>query len=140
MDVVKAVKAMNAGKPASIQRAFTLVELLVVMAIIATLLSIAVPRYFQHLDLARENSLKLTLSVLRDTIDKYHADTGGYPATFDELIQKRYLRRLPVDPISENSDTWVLVPPPQTIGSQLIWDVHSGAEGNAHDGTAYRDW
>lgn len=127
-------------RPASAQRAFTLVELLVVMAIIATLLSIAVPRYFQHLDLARENSLKQTLSVLRDTLDKFHADTGAYPATFDELIQKHYLRRLPVDSVTESNETWVLIPPPQVPGSRLIWDVRSGAEGTARDGTAYRDW
>ena len=139
-EVMALVKPMPAGKPLSPQRGFTLVELLVVMAIIATLLSIAVPRYFQHLDLARENSLKQTLSVLRDTLDKYHADTGHYPETFDELIQKRYLRRLPLDPISESVETWVLVPPPQVSGSRLIWDVRSGAEGTAHDGTAYRDW
>lgn len=110
------------------------------MAIIATLLSIAVPRYFQHLDLARENALKQTLSVLRDTLDKYHADTGRYPETFDELIQKRYLRRLPVDPVSESSETWVLVPPSQPPGSRQIYDVRSGAEGTARDGSAYREW
>lgn len=131
---------MAKGKLAKHRRGFTLVELLVVMAIIATLLSIVVPRYFQHLDLARENSLKQTLSVLRDTLDKYHADTGRYPETLDELIQKRYLRRLPLDPVSESVETWVLVPPPQVPGSRLIWDVRSGAEGTARDGTAYRDW
>jgi general secretion pathway protein G len=139
MPISQPMKSVQ-NKQASRQRAFTLVELLVVMAIIATLLSIAVPRYFKHLDLARENSLKQTLSVLRDTIDKFHADTGGYPESFEQLIQKRYLRRLPVDPISESSETWVLVPPPQVPGSRLIWDLRSGAEGNAHDGTAYRDW
>lgn len=139
-DAVKTIKLPPDHWPKARPRGFTLVELLVVMAIISTLLSIAVPRYFQHLDVARENSLKQTLSVLRETIDKYHTDTGAYPETFDELVQKRYLRRLPVDPVNESSETWKTVPPPQFPGSRLIWDVHSGAEGNARDGTAYSDW
>jgi len=139
-DAVKTIKQAPDQRLKAMPGGFTLVELLVVMAIISTLLSIAVPRYFQHLDLARENSLRQTLSVLRDTIDKYHTDTGVYPETFDELVQKRYLRRLPVDPVSESSETWTTVPPPQSPGSRLIWDVHSGAEGNARDGTAYSDW
>ena len=139
-DAVKTIKQALDQRLKAMPGGFTLVELLVVMAIISTLLSIAVPRYFQHLDLARENSLRQTLSVLRDTIDKYHTDTGVYPETFDELVQKRYLRRLPVDPVSESSETWKTVPPPQSPGSRLIWDVHSGAEGNARDGTAYSDW
>lgn len=133
-------KAPAGQKPARRQRGFTLVELLVVMAIVATLLSIVVPRYFRHLDLARENSLKQTLSVLRETIDKYHADTGRYPETFDELVDKRYIRRVPVDPVSESSETWITLPPPQSPASNLIWDVHSGAEGSAHDGSAYSEW
>ena len=139
-DAVKMIKQAPDHQPKPKPCGFTLVELLVVMAIISSLLSIAVPRYFQHLDLARENSLKQTLSVLRDTIDKYHTDTGAYPETFDELVQKRYLRRLPVDPVSESSETWTTVPPPQSTGSRLIWDVHSGAEGTARDGTAYSEW
>lgn len=130
----------RAGKRSARQSAFTLVELLVVMAIIATLLSIAVPHYFRHLDLARENSLKQTLSVLRDTIDKYHADTGNYPESLDELIDKRYIRRLPVDPMTESSSTWVFVPPPDAPGAKEIWDIHSSAEGTGQDGTAYQDW
>ena len=139
-DAVKTIKHIPDQRLEVRPGGFTLVELLVVMAIISTLLSIAVPRYFKHLYLARENSLKQTLSVLRDTIDKYHTDTGIYPETFDELVQKRYLRRLPVDPVSESSETWTTVPPPQSSGSRLIWDVHSGAEGTARDGTAYSDW
>ncbi|MDO9165321.1 MAG: prepilin-type N-terminal cleavage/methylation domain-containing protein [Rhodoferax sp.] len=109
------------------RRGFTLIELLVVMAIIATLLSIATPRYFAHLDRAREAALRETLSVVRDSIDKFHADTGRYPAELDELVTKRYLRRLPVDPVSESAETWVIVPPPNELTG--VWDVKSGAGG-----------
>lgn len=126
--------------PAKRWRGFTLVELLVVMAIVGTLLSIAVPRYFRHLDVARDTALKQTLNVVRDSIDKYYADTGKYPETLEELVSRRYLRRLPQDPVTESSETWQLVPPPQSPGSRSIWDLHSGAKGNGHDGTPYQDW
>ncbi|MDO8450811.1 MAG: prepilin-type N-terminal cleavage/methylation domain-containing protein [Rhodoferax sp.] len=117
------------------RRGFTLIELLVVMAIIATLLSIATPRYFAHLDRAREAALRETLSVVRDSIDKFHADTGRYPAELDELVTKRYLRRLPVDPVSESAETWVIVPPPNEVTG--VWDVKSGAGGEERP---YAQW
>jgi len=116
-------------------RGFTLIELLVVMAIIATLLSIAVPRYFVHLDRAREAALRETLWVVRDAIDKFHADQGRYPAQLDELVSARYLRRLPVDPVSETAETWVLVSPPGDESG--VWDLRSGAGGEARP---YADW
>lgn len=121
-------------------RGFTLIELLVVMAVIATLLTIALPRYFQHLDRAREVTLKESLAVMREAIDKYQGDTGRYPETLDELVAKRYLRKLPVDPLTEVADTWVLVPPPDEPGSRRVWDVKSGAEGQGLDGTDYATW
>ncbi len=97
------------------------------MAIIASLLSIAAPRYFNHLDRAREAALRQTLVVVRDAIDKFHGDTGRYPAALDELVERRYLRTLPVDPVSETAQTWVLVPPPGEGAG--VWDLHSGAGG-----------
>jgi len=106
-------------------RGFTLIELLVVMAIIATLLSIATPRYFSQLQHAREASLRETLAVVRDAIDKYHTDTGTYPADLETLVTQRYLAKAPLDPINERTDTWVLVPAPGEAG---VWDLHSGAE------------
>lgn len=107
-------------------RGFTLIELLVVMAIIATLLSIAAPRYFDHLDRARENSLRQTLAVMRDAIDKYTADVGRPPETLDELVDKRYLRSIPEDPVTESVATWVVEPPPDDpLGG--IWNIRSGA-------------
>jgi len=120
-------------------RAFTLIELLVVLAIIATLLSIAAPRYFEHLDRTRETTLRQSLGVMRDALDKYRADTGKWPEDLDTLVSKRYLRKVPIDPITERSDTWQPVAPP-TVDGEGVSDVHSGAEGVAKDGTRYADW
>jgi len=124
----------------SCKKGFTLIELLVVMSVIATLLTIAVPRYFQHLDRAREASLRESLAVMRDAVDKYRADTGRYPETLDELVTKRYLRKVPPDPITESADTWVLVPPPDEPGQKKVWDIRSGAEGQGQNGSDYSTW
>lgn len=121
-------------------RGFTLIELLVVLSVIATLLTIALPRYFQHLDRAREAALRQSLQVLREAIDKYHGDTGRFPETLDDLATKRYLRRVPPDPITESTETWVPVPPPDEPGARKVWDVRSGAEGQGLDGSDYRTW
>lgn len=121
------------------KRGFTLIELLVVMAIIATLLAIAAPRYFGSMDRAREAALRETLFVMRDAIDKYHGDTGRYPDDLGELVAKRYLRKLPVDPITESADTWVVVPPPDDALHGRAYDVRSGAQGNGADGQAYSE-
>jgi general secretion pathway protein G len=121
------------------QRGFTLIELLVVMAIIGTLLSLAVPRYSGSVDKAKESVLKENLSTLREAIDKHYGDTGKYPTTLDDLITKRYLRRVPVDPITDSATSWVVLPPdnPQ---KGMIFDVKSGATGKSRDGTLYSSW
>lgn len=118
---------------------FTLIELLVVMAIIAILLTIAGPRYFGHLDRARENTLHQSLAVMRDAIDKYRADTGVWPQDIQELVAKRYLRAVPQDPVTGSTETWEIVPPPDRIEPGM-WDVRSGAPGTARDGTRYGEW
>ena len=117
-------------------RGFTLIELLVVMAIIATLLAIAVPRYFLSLERAKEATLRQDLAVMRDAIDKYAGDTGRFPDTLQELVDKRYLRALPEDPITRSRETWTTTNSGDgdTPG---INDVHSGAEGNATDGRPF---
>ncbi len=122
------------------KKGFTLIELLVVMSVIATLLTIAVPRYFQHLDRAREASLRESLAVMRDAVDKFRADTGRYPETLEELVTKRYLRKVPPDPITESTETWVIVPPPDEPGQRKVWDIHSGAEGQGQNGSEYSTW
>jgi general secretion pathway protein G len=118
---------------------FTLIELLVALAIVALVLSIAVPRYFGGLAKAEEAALKEDLSLMRDALDKHYADTGRYPASLDELVSKRYLRGIPLDPITQSSATWILVPPadPQ---QGAVYDVRSGAQGTARNGKPYSDW
>lgn len=121
-----------------IRRGFTLIELLVVLAILATLLTIALPRYYRSVDYSREVALKQTLLVVRDAIDKFSADTGRYPETLGELVDRNYLRNAPFDPITERSDTWILTPPPEGATGK-VRDLRSGAPGNTGDGTPFRD-
>jgi general secretion pathway protein G len=119
-------------------RAFTLIELLVVMAIIATLLTIALPRYFGSVERSKEATLKQSLAVMRDAIDKHYADTGRYPDALEELVSKKYIRTLPVDPVTESAATWIVVPPAEGKKGN-VYDVKSGAPGKASDGTAFAD-
>lgn len=118
-------------------RGFTLIELLVVLAIMASLLTLVVPRYFQQTDRAQETVLKHNLVAVRDGIDKFFADTGRYPANLDELVSKKYLRELPLDPITGKRDTWIIVAPETGSG---VYDLKSGAEGTSNDGTPYSSW
>lgn len=119
---------------------FTLVELMVVMAIIATLLTLALPRYFHSVERSREAVLKQDLHIMRDAIDKYLADRGRYPPTLDELVDKRYLRRVPPDPITDSAATWLTLPPPDAESREGVYDVRSGAPGNSLDGEPYESW
>lgn len=118
---------------------FTLIEVLVVMAILATLLSIAAPRYFDSLDRAKEAALKTDLRLLREAIDKHKADTGRLPASVEALVQAKYLRAVPEDPFTDRTDTWVVVPS-QDVSLPGMADVRSGAEGAARDGSAFASW
>lgn len=120
---------------------FTLIELLVVLAILATLLTIAVPRYFSSVDSAKEASLKQNLLVLRDAIDKYHSDHGEYPNSLEALTKDRYIRFVPEDPITQTKESWILIKPQgEDEESKLIYDVRSGAPGNSRDGEPYASW
>ena len=121
------------------RRGFTLIELLVVMSIIAVLLTIAVPRYFRALERSRETVLRQDLSVMREAIDKHLGDYGQYPDSLMALVERRYIRAVPVDPFTKAADSWQVVvsEDPDHPG---IRDVHSAAEGNASDGSAYKEW
>jgi general secretion pathway protein G len=118
---------------------FTLIELLTVMTIIAVLLTIAVPRYFASIDRSKEVTLRQDLNVMRDAIDKFYGDTGALPETLDELVTKKYLRAIPVDPITGSAATWQIVAPPDPKKTG-VHDVKSGAPGQALDGSNFQDW
>lgn len=118
---------------------FTLIELLVVMTIIALLLTLAVPRYFHSIEKSKETVLRDNLSILRDSLDKFYGDNGKYPDTLDELVTKKYVRRIPPDPMTDSPTTWVIVPP-SDVAMGAVYDIKSGAPGKAHDGSMYADW
>ena len=120
-------------------RGFTLIELLVVMVVIGMLLTIAVPRYFKSLERAREAVLRQDITSLRESIDRFYGDTGKYPETLESLVDKHYLRTIPVDPISKASDTWVVLHAEEAEDTG-IKDVHSGAQGNDSQGQPYASW
>jgi general secretion pathway protein G len=120
-------------------RGFTLIELLVVMAVIGLLLSIAAPRYVHQVDRSRDVVLRHNLDGLRQAIDQYRSDKGAYPKALQDLVDARYLRAVPTDPVTERTDTWTMVLPAGEPGPAW-YDVHSGARGVGEDGTAYATW
>ena len=120
-------------------KGFTLIELLVVLGIIALMLTLAVPRYFPSVDKSKEVVLADNLRNVRQVIDQYYGDTGRYPDTLEQLVEKKYLRALPFDPVADSDTTWVIVPPED--GSKGgVYNIESGAAGNDRSGKPYADW
>ena len=118
---------------------FTLIELLVVLGIVALMLTLAVPRYFPSVDKSREVVLADNLRNLRGLIDQYYGDTGRYPDSLDQLVEKKYLRALPRDPVTDSDSTWIIVPPEDGLKGN-VYDIRSGAPGNDRSGKPYADW
>jgi len=120
-------------------RGFTLIELLVVLTVTALLLSIVAPRFMKQTEITRESVLKENLASLRSAIDQYYADKGKYPDRLEQLVEARYLRKMPVDPVTNQTTTWR----PETMvedGALVIYDIKSGAPGAAQDGSSYASW
>lgn len=118
---------------------FTLIELLVVLAVLAILAGITAPLYLDRVADARETTLRHNLVGLREAIDQFYRDKGRYPKALDELVEARYVRRIPEDPITGRNDTWQLVPAREGQ-TQAVFDVKSGATGRARDGSVYAQW
>ena len=130
------------------QRGFTLLELMIVVGIIAIIASLALPYYRGAKKKAQEAVLKEDLWILRDLIDQYFADKGRYPSDLETLVAEGYLKDIPKDPFTESRDTWETVEVNQgdegldeeQIQQGGVYDVRSGAMGQASDGSYYRDW
>lgn len=128
----------EAAPAAAKKTGFTLIELLVVMAVLAILTSLVAPRYLARVDDARETVLRQNLVGLRVAIDQFYRDKARYPETLEELVTQRYIRAVPLDPITKKSDSWVLIPPNDS--TKAVFDVKSGANLRASDGTEYASW
>ena len=123
----------------SFRRGFTLIELLVVLGIVALLLTLAVPRFFPGIDSAKDTILANNLRNTRAVIDQFYSDTGRYPDSLDQLVEKKYIRAVPIDPLTESTTTWIVVPPEDgTKGA--VYTIKSGAPGNDRNGKPYADW
>jgi general secretion pathway protein G len=125
-------------------RVFTLIELMVVMAIISVLLAIALPIYQKSITRAKESVLRNNLFTLRTMIDEYTIDKQKAPESLQDLVSEGYLRQIPRDPMTNSDQTWKLIMEDTPIGGSTstpgIFDVRSGSEKTSLDGTAYADW
>jgi general secretion pathway protein G len=123
---------------------FTLVELMIVMAIIMILATIAIPIYVRTLQRAKEATLREDLHTMRTAIDSYTIDKEKAPDTLDDLVQAGYLKSIPLDPMTSSNQTWItgmsdtMTDINETQGG--MDDVHSGSQGLASDGTTYNTW
>lgn len=127
-------------RPASRRLGFTLLEMMVVMTIIVTIVSIAVPFYSSALVRARESVLRSNLMTIRSVIDQYTYDKEEPPQSLDDLVNEGYLREVPIDPITNSRDTWELIVEVGPTGESGLFDVRSGSDGTSLAGTPYNEW
>lgn len=140
------VRALLKPSGASRERegGWTLIELLVVLSIIMILTSLALTQYAHSITSAKEAAMHSDLFLMRDAIDQYYADKGKYPDSLQALVSEQYLRAIPVDPFTRSSDSWQTTQadpqPGSTTANAGIYDVKSGSDGIALNGSRYADW
>jgi len=132
------------------EQGFTLLELIIVIAIIGILATIAMPKLMHTPDKAKEAVLRTDLRTFRDVIDQYYADKGKYPPSLAALVEDQYIRAVPIDPMTKSADTWVTVFEEPKLDAEPvesdeaaepgIMDIHSGSEQVGSDGRAYSEW
>jgi len=123
---------------------FTMIELLIVLSLMVILATIGMTQYRNSVIHSREAVLREDLFRLRDAIDQYYADKGQYPSALDALVSEHYIRAVPEDPFTKNNTSWQTIPaepdPNNPTAEAGVYDVKSGSDGTALDGTKYSDW
>ena len=125
------------------KKGYTLLELMLVVAIVGILVSLAIPNFQQSAMKAKETALKQNLFTMRAVLDQYYADRGDYPDNLEVLVEAKYLRAIPMDPLTKSSTTWIEIYGEQEGGddsSAGVYDIKSGNDDVARDGTPYKDW
>ncbi len=132
---------MTPGRKAAGSRGFTLIEILIVITIIGILITLAQPSFNRAVTAAKEVTLKENLFILRDVIDQFYADNTKYPDALNQLVEKGYIRQVPKDPLTGSAESWVIVPATDEQGQQVgVYDVKSGSDRTASDGSRYNEW
>ena len=125
------------------KKGYTLLELMIVVAIAGILVSLAIPNFQQSAMKAKETALKQNLFTMRTVLDQYYSDRGDYPDSLDSLVEAQYLRSIPLDPFTKSSTTWAEIFEEQEEGDDSpsgIYDIKSGSDAIAIDGTPYKEW
>jgi len=125
------------------KKGYTLLELMIVVAIVSILVTLAIPTFQQSAMKAKEAALKQNLFTMRAVLDQYYADRGDYPASLETLVEEKYLRAIPVDPFTRSATTWNEIFEEQEEGDDSpagVYDIKSGSDDLALDGTLYKDW